>query len=160
MLKFNIILAGFTTFILSGSLSAVELYKWTDEYGRVYYTDKPSPEKNAEKLDIKIRSYEGEPQVLDIEGILKFEPRIKKTNFRVKMYSAEWCGVCKRAKKYMQQNKIKFKELDIDKSKQAKSEFEKLNGRGVPIILVGKQRMNGFSAAKLEAMLKKAREES
>jgi glutaredoxin-like YruB-family protein len=153
MLKHKIILAGFTTFVLSGSLFAVELYKWTDEYGRVYYTDKPPPEENVEKLDIKIRSFEGEPQVFDAKGKLN-------SNSSVVMYSAEWCGICKRAKKYLQKNNITFKEMDIDKSSQARREFKKLNGKGVPIILVGKQRMNGFSAAKLEDMLKKSKDES
>jgi len=153
MSKYKIILTGFVILVLSSSLFAVELYKWTDEYGRVYYTDKPPPEENAEKLDIKIRSFEGEPQVFDAKGILN-------SNSSVVMYSAEWCGVCKRAKKYMQKNNIAFKEMDIDKSSQAKREFKKLNGKGVPIILVGNQRMNGFSAVKLEAMLKKTKDES
>jgi len=150
--QYNFILIGFIIFALSYQLFAVELYKWTDEYGRVYYTDKPPAKEDAEKLDIKIKSYDGEAQVFDAKGILN-----PKNN--VIMYSAEWCGVCKRAKKYMQENNIAFKEKDIDKSNQAKRKFKKLDGKGVPIILVGEQRMNGFRASKLEMMLKKARGE-
>jgi hypothetical protein len=35
-----------------------------------------------------------------------------------------------------------------------KTEFRRLGGAGVPIILVGDRRMNGFSAEQLNAMLK------
>jgi glutaredoxin len=128
----------------------VELYKWTDEYGRVHYTDKPPGNGNVEKMEIKVKSYDGPAQVLDYS--VEFNP-----DPTVKIYSAEWCGICKRAKKYMQERRIKFKELDIDKNRTARREFDKLNGRGVPILLVGRQRMNGFSPVKLESMLEAVR---
>jgi glutaredoxin len=66
------------------------------------------------------------------------------------MYSAEWCGVCKRAKSYFQENAIAFNEKDIDKSGAARREFAELGGRGVPLILVGKRKLSGFSAASFE----------
>jgi hypothetical protein len=43
-----------------------------------------------------------------------------------------------------------FSEYDVDKSSKGKRDFKKLGGKGVPVILVGKQRMNGFSAGKFE----------
>jgi glutaredoxin-like YruB-family protein len=128
----------------------VELYKWTDEYGRIHYTDKPPANENVEKINIKIKSYDGPAQVLNYAAAFNKDPTVK-------IYSAKWCGVCKRAKKYMQERNIKFRELDIEKDSTAKREFRKLNGRGVPVILVGRQRMNGFSPAKLESMLEEVR---
>jgi glutaredoxin len=56
-------------------------------------------------------------------------------------------GVCKRAKRYFKANNIPFVEYDIEKSRKAAREYKKLGGRGVPLILVGKQRMSGFSEA-------------
>ena len=41
---------------------------------------------------------------------------------------------------------------DVDESSKGKRDFKKLNGKGVPIFLVGDQRMNGFSPEKLLAM--------
>ena len=128
----------------------VELYKWTDEYGRIHYTDKPPANENVEKIEIRIKSYDGPAQVQDYAAAFK-------TDSTVKIYSAEWCGVYKRAKKYMQERNIKFRELDIENDSTAKREFKKLNGRGVPVILVGRQRMNGFNPAKLESMLEEVR---
>ena len=47
-------------------------------------------------------------------------------------------------------------ELDVEKSAEGKQEYRELKGRGVPIILVGDQRMNGYDQARLEGMLRAA----
>ena len=41
--------------------------------------------------------------------------------------------------------KIPFTEYDIEKSAKAAREYKKLRGTGVPVILIGDRRMNGFS---------------
>lgn len=43
-------------------------------------------------------------------------------------------------------------EYDIEKDAQARREYDALGARGVPVILVGKKRMNGFSAAGFEKL--------
>ena len=68
------------------------------------------------------------------------------------MYGASWCGYCKKAKKYFNKNNIRFVEYDIERSTKGKRDYKALNGTGVPIILVGDQRMNGFSEAGFERM--------
>ncbi len=37
---------------------------------------------------------------------------------QVVMYGADWCGVCKRAKRFFQAEGIPFRELDVDKSRK------------------------------------------
>ena len=61
------------------------------------------------------------------------------------MYSAAWCGVCARARHFFQAKRIPFRELDIEKSQTARREWKDMNAKGVPVILVGDKRMNGFS---------------
>ena len=53
-----------------------------------------------------------------------------------------------------------MKEYDIEKNTNAQRKFEKLGGQGVPLIVVGKQSMSGFSASRLEEMLVKAKGDS
>ena len=69
------------------------------------------------------------------------------------MYSTAWCGVCKEAKKYMRSKGIRYMEYDIEKMPSKQREFKRLGGKGVPLITVGKQKMSGFSATRLESML-------
>jgi len=44
-------------------------------------------------------------------------------------------------------------EYDIEKMPSKQREFKRLGGKGVPLITVGKQKMSGFSATRLESML-------
>ncbi len=73
----------------------------------------------------------------------------------VKILSTTWCGVCKKAKTYLSQKDVAFREYDVERSKAGRREYKRLNGKGVPIILVSDQRMDGFNRPKLEAMLRK-----
>ena len=130
--------------------SAAQFFKWTDERGRVHYSDKPPPDIVANELDIKVKSHTGPVTVSNFSASLE-------RNDTVIMYSAEWCGICKRAKKYMDSEGIPYKEYDVDESSKGRRDYKKLNGKGVPIILVGDQRMNGFSPKRLLAMLEAAR---
>ena len=48
--------------------------------------------------------------------------------------------------------KIPFQEYDVEKTRKGKKDFAELKGRGVPILLVRGQRMNGFSASRFERL--------
>jgi glutaredoxin len=72
----------------------------------------------------------------------------------VKILTTTWCGVCKKAKAYLAGKGIYFSEYDVETSDIGRQEYKRLGGKGVPIILVGKQRMDGFSSSRLDEMLK------
>lgn len=75
------------------------------------------------------------------------------------MYSTVWCGFCKKAKAYFKKKSIAFSERDIEKSSQAKKEYQKLGGGGIPLILVGNrtgtQKISGFSVARFDKAYRK-----
>ena len=118
------------------------IYKWVDEDGRVHLADKPPRNVASETVDLKFNTYTS-PQ------LYKSDLGVGASN-RVIMYSAVWCGVCKKARAYFKQKDIVFKEYDIEKSAKGKRDFKRLGGRGVPVILVGSQRLNGFSVKSFE----------
>ena len=69
------------------------------------------------------------------------------------MYSTAWCGYCKKARQYFTANKIAFSEYDIEKSKAAQRHYQKIGGSGsVPLIIVGKRKMQGFSVARFNKL--------
>jgi len=57
---------------------------------------------------------------------------------RVKLYGANWCPDCRRAKTYLQNNEINFQFVDIDKVPEAVNLVEKINNgkRIIPTILI------------------------
>ena len=128
-----------------------EIYRWTDAQGSIHFGDRPPVEAKTEKIDIRVNTYESVEIKYNPDWSRESDKRRQGTD-QVVMYSAQWCGVCKTAKAYFKENNIPFQELDIDKSEKARKDFEKLKGRGVPIILLGDKRMNGFSPKRFADM--------
>lgn len=118
---------------------AAEVYKWVDENGNTHFGDQKPENLPAESLDLKITSYSF-PKV-EANTL----PPAANSSHLVVMYSTAWCGFCKKARKFFRAKGIAFKEYDVENSAKGRQDYKRLNGRGVPIILVGKKRMNGFS---------------
>lgn len=70
------------------------------------------------------------------------------------MYSTRWCPYCYKAREYFKRHQFSYVEYDIEASAQNLADFRALNGQGVPLILVGNQRMQGFNPQSFEALLK------
>ncbi|MDG1687681.1 MAG: glutaredoxin family protein [Gammaproteobacteria bacterium] len=83
------------------------------------------------------------------------EPTITPNDKQVTMYSTGWCGYCRKARESFTRQGIPFKELDIEKSAQAKQEYDALNGRGVPLILIDDEQMTGFSVRTFKQLYEK-----
>lgn len=132
-----------------------DVYKWVDEQGRVHYGDNPNEQEK--KSAVNISSYESvtysdAPAATPSNAAQSITHSSSgastKANARGKkviMYSTSWCGYCKKARKYFVAKGIPFVEYDIEKNASAKRDYDALCGRGVPVIVSGKKRMNGFS---------------
>ena len=72
---------------------------------------------------------------------------------RVVMYATDWCGYCKKARRYFAKNDIDYIELDIEKDSSAKRDFEILYGSGTPLLFHGYARMSGFNERQIESQL-------
>jgi glutaredoxin len=123
-----------------------DIYKVVGPDGKISYTDKEPQTVGAKSEKLKIQTYSGAPSVSNSGTSVR----------KVTILSAEWCGICTRAKNYMKSRGIAFEEWDIDRSDFARAKMRELGARGVPVILAGGQKMVGFSEAGLDAMLKKS----
>lgn len=54
----------------------------------------------------------------------------------VEIYTASFCPHCQDAKMYMQVNKIKFTEFNLERSKGAEKKFLALGGKKIPLLVV------------------------
>jgi len=140
------------------TLTHAEVYKWVDKSGRTHFSDQAPMNIESENIELgelvtytSAKVVDNDTEVTDTPDEDRAKPK-KYRRKKVVMYSAAWCGVCTKAKNYFKKNRIPFKEYDIDKSKKGKSDFKKLKARGIPVILVGKKRLNGFSVKKFESI--------
>lgn len=147
-----------------------KLYRWVDENGVVHFSDK-APTENGKESSKETEVYTPSTSLNELEIPQKESESPENAllnaiandadstvsryngNGHVVMYSASWCGVCAQAKAYMQARGIPYTEHDIDASSKNKKQLIMLGGRGVPLIIVGKQRMSGFNPRQLERML-------
>ena len=138
-MKYIIILM--TLLIVPGH-SFAEIYKWVDEEGLVHFSDqKPDNQAVSEvQIETEINSYQSVSY-----GAIKVDTSKSVYNKKVVLFSASWCGYCKKAKAYFKENRIRFTEYDIEKSSKGKRLYAQMGATGVPVILVGNKRMNGFS---------------
>ena len=69
------------------------------------------------------------------------------------MLGAWWCTYCYRAKKYFQHNNIDYCEYDMENTTTGKQLYDENGGGAVPIFLIGKYRLQGFSEQQIETAL-------
>ena len=112
--------------------------------------------KGGVQLDLKVNTITGPATLTTIGKPNQQTPAATAGASKVKLYTTTWCGYCKRAKAYLQARGTPFQEIDVETSAQGQREFQALGGRGVPVILVGNQRMDGYSEGTLAGMLKQA----
>ena len=135
-------LALLTILLIVAGPSFAEIYRWVDEEGQVHFSDEKPNNANFKEVQIddKISSYQGISY-----GTYKAETSKTASKYEVIMFSASWCGYCKKAKTYFKKSKIRYTNYDIEKSSKGKRLYKQMGAAGVPVILVGTKRMNGFS---------------
>ncbi|MBK5274870.1 MAG: DUF4124 domain-containing protein [Desulfuromonadales bacterium] len=152
--------------LLSFSLAGAEMYQWVDDNGVTIFKDTPPPaSKKSRKVKIYNDSdFDPAPPVQsasDTRSTRKTAdaapqstpPQNQRFTDTVEIYVTDWCGYCKQALNYMKSRGIPFVAYDIEKDSSARQRHKELGGRGVPLIIIGSNKMSGFSAENLEYYL-------
>lgn len=150
--------------------AGAEMYQWVDDNGVVTFKDTPPP---ASKKRRKVKVYNdgdfapappAQPQPAprakaNAAAAPAPAPAPKQERFSgtVELFVTDWCGYCKKAQAYLKGRGIPYVAYDIEKDAAANKRYKELGGRGVPLILVGSNRMNGYSQESLEYYLNNGR---
>jgi glutaredoxin-like YruB-family protein len=158
------------TLLLAFSIAGAEMYQWVDENGVVTFKDTPPP---ASKNPIKVKVHDdsdfapaprhqpapGSDSNKSMAAPASQPAPAKKERFTgtVEIYVTDWCGYCIKAQNYMKSKGIPYVAYDIEKDSAAKQRFNELGGHGVPLIIIGPNKMSGFSPEALEFYLNNSR---
>ncbi|BCG46287.1 glutaredoxin family protein [Citrifermentans bremense] len=156
--------------LLGCSPALAEMYKWVDEKGVVTFKDTPPPSSKKRK---KVKVYNDydfapapptQPAAAGKSGTSKVSSasqaasgKTSRFSGTVELYVTSWCGYCKKAESYLKSNGIAYVAYDIEKDSAANRRHKELGGRGVPLIIIGSNKMNGFSQENLEYYLNNSR---
>ncbi len=76
------------------------------------------------------------------------------TDSKITIYGAEWCAFCHTAMRYLDDKKVAYKYIDVDKDPKLGMEaIEKSGQRGIPVIDLAGDIIIGFDRPKIDASL-------
>lgn len=132
---------------------AQQLYRWTDDRGRVHITDTPPP---ASARDVRRKSAggpSGETQPQE-----PYELRQAMHDYPVTLYTSPNCEEpCAAARAVLNKRGVPFKEVQVWDGPSNKELKRVSGGDDVPTLVVGRSVHRGFAQAPYEALLDSAR---
>lgn len=155
--------------LLAVSVAGAEMYQWIDDKGVVTYKDTPPPASKKKKM-VRVYSDSDFDVAPAIPAAPRTEPRHSSVTTAqpapaaqprftgtVEIYLTDWCGYCKKALQYMDSKGIRYVAYNIDRDSAAKQRHQALGGRGVPLIVIGSNKMSGFSPEVLDYYMSRSK---
>ena len=142
-------------FFVAASAAAQQMYRWTDQNGRVHITDTPPPPgaKGVQKsrtTGSAVPSEGGQQTPYDLALAMKEYP--------VSLYTSPMCKEpCQRARDHLNKRGVPFREIqvwDVDSNE----ELKRVSGSNqVPTLTVGASVQKGYGASAFDELLDSAR---
>lgn len=73
---------------------------------------------------------------------------------KIVIFTTAQCRYCDMAKVFFKKNHIDYLEFDLNRSKKVRRVFQKVGGKGVPLIFIDDIRIDGFIEPTIRAVLK------
>jgi glutaredoxin 3 len=70
------------------------------------------------------------------------------------MYTTPTCSYCRQAKAYLNQNRVRYTEIDVSRDQRASADMVRRTGQSaVPVILIDNRPIVGFDKRRIDRML-------
>jgi glutaredoxin len=133
-------------------------YQYVDESGRVQFAARLSdvPERQRSTA-APVAVAPASPRRTSAPAPDREEHRAT-TEAQVIVYTTRTCGYCRAAMAYMDKIGQDYENRDVEADEDARSEYLELTGgeRGVPVIVVGRDWMQGWSQSQFDKLVAKA----
>ena len=138
-------------------LAAQQLYRWTDEKGRVHITDTPPP---ASAKGVQKKRSSVPAAAVPAEGAQQdpYDLALAMKEYPVSLYTSPMCKEpCQRARDHLNRRGVPFREVqvwDLDSNE----ELKRVSGSNqVPTMLVGGSVQKGYGVSSYDELLDSAR---
>jgi glutaredoxin len=137
---------------LTAAAASAQLYRWTDEKGRVHITDTPPPPsaRNVQRKGADVRPGVAAQAPFALTEAVK--------NFPVTLYTSPSCKApCADARAALNKRGVPFKEVQVWND-ETNAELKQVSGAtDVPTLLVGRTVQVGYEQGSFNALLDAAR---
>ena len=144
-----------------GAVSAQTVYKSIGPDGHVVYSDRAPTSGHLEKT----MKFADLPSSALPASAASFMEQFRRTHPAdgaaaptpatggVTLYSAAWCGYCRKAKAWLAAKGVAYQDVDVDTpSGMAALAQSGSGGSGIPVLVAKGQSVKGFSAAAYDAL--------
>jgi glutaredoxin len=134
--------------LCAASAASAQLYRWTDERGRVHVTDTPPPPtaKNVQRRSSGAGPASG-------GGDLPYSVQRAAQNYPVTLFTAPDCAPCGPARALLNARGVPFREVLVVDEKQAEELRKAVGTLSVPSLRVGSIVQKGFEASAYQSLL-------
>lgn len=138
----------FVALLCAAFAASAQLYRWTDERGRVHVTDTPPPPgaKNVQQ-----RSASAAPAGAASE--LPYSVQRAAQTYPVTLFTAPDCGPCGPARALLNARGVPFREVLVVDEKQAEELKKAVGSLSVPSLRVGSGVQQGFEQGAYHSLL-------
>lgn len=141
-------------------------YQYVDSGGRVQFVERMSDVPEAWRARVGFVEMESPPPMSPEMAQNTRDQRFQKVakqyrdvmpekSAQIVLYSAEWCGWCKKARRHLDSRGIAYELRDIDRPEYLAELVEKTGQKGIPVLDVGGRVVTGFSAEQYDALIKR-----
>jgi glutaredoxin len=146
------IVAGVALLLAVVGAAAQQIYRWTDEKGRVHITDTPPP-PTAKAIQKKTYRSGAAPSA---QPSYELSQAVK--DFPVTLYTAPGCAEpCGHAREALNRRGVPFREVEVTDAQMAEEVKRISGGEQVPVLLVGRSVHTGFLQSAYDSLLDAAR---
>jgi len=140
--------------LAAATVAAQQLYRWTDDKGRVHITDTPPP---PSAKGVQKKSYQSGSTPTDADPT-PYELSVAMKEYPVTLYTSPICKEpCAEARAALNRRGVPFKEVQVWEA-TGNEELQKVSGANqVPTLVVGRSVHKGFEQAAYDALLDSAR---
>jgi glutaredoxin len=138
--------------LAAGAAAAQQLYRWTDEKGRVHITDTPPPAgaKDVQKRPGTIGPSTGADQSSANEP---YALQVARKNYPVTLYTSPGCEGCADARRLLNARGVPFQEVSVTSREQVDKLEQAVGANAVPSLLVGATVQRGYHEALYHSIL-------
>jgi glutaredoxin len=139
----------FAVLLGAACAASAQLYRWTDENGRVHVTDTPPP---ASAKNVRKRAPDAAPDPAAAAS-QPYAVQLAAKNYPVTLYTAPDCAPCGAARALLNQRGVPFREVSVVGEQESAQLQQAVGSLSVPSLVVGTSTQKGFEQGAYHSML-------